>query len=255
MRGFLTAAFVLLLPGCLAHTDTPRSWLVYVREVPVARVTLASASQGNVVEVTVHGGTADVTLQHSGPAKLERLHEPPGLKVALHELDVRALAHGRYADVERALDEGSTIRRDDMALALLRATSDSELAHVGEREDGRRVLVRLYDELTSGSLWDDEREQAQRVLGLWAQRLGPDRFARAIEDDRTKVFPVRQSGLTVAHPVSPGVMLGSSGLEVSLSSNVYQYEEWPTIQGSARQSALRASSDSHPQRQTSRVII
>lgn len=231
MRLLPICVSMLLLSGCVGRRDTSRAWLVYVREVPVARVTLASASQGNVVDVAVRGGTADVTLRHSGPAKLERLHEPPGLKVALHEVDVRALAQGRYGDVERALEEASPAGADDLALALLRATTDPELARVAEREDGRRALARLYGEITSGSVWDDEREQAQRILGLWAQRLGPERFARAIEDDRTKIFPVRKSGMTLAYPTSPTVRLGADGLEVSFTTNVYQYEEWRTLQG------------------------
>src|SRR3954463_12027863 len=51
---------VLWLSGCLAHQGPTRDWLVYTRDprgagegVPVARVTLAGASHGNVVDVAV----------------------------------------------------------------------------------------------------------------------------------------------------------------------------------------------------------
>src|SRR5688572_12361339 len=220
VQAFRTAVFGLLLSGCLAHRGTSRAWEVYVRDVDVARVNLASASRGNVVDVAVHGSTVEVTLRHSGPATLERVREPPGLKVALHQIDVRALAQGRYDDIQRALDQVSSANRDDMALALLSATSDSELARVAERREGHQVLARLYDELTSGSVWDDERGQTQRVLELWAQRIGPERFIRAIEDDRTMIFPVRKPGLTVLSPVSPTVRRSSKGLDVSFSSNI-----------------------------------
>jgi hypothetical protein len=231
MRGFLTVWPVLFLTGCFAHREAPRAWLVYVREVPVARVTLASASRGNVVDVAVQGGTADVTLRHSGPATLEPVQEPSGLTVALHQMDVRALAQGRYQDIERAMDEASWGSRDDLAVALLEATGEAELARVAEDEDGRRVLRRLYHELTAGSVWDDEREQALRVLGLWAQRIGLERFLRAVEDERTMVFPVRKPGPTVLDPVVPEVRFRPDGLEVLFSSKVYRYLEWQTLGG------------------------
>src|SRR5437762_13250093 len=85
---------VLWLSGCLAPQEPSREWLVYVREVPVARVTLAGASHGNVVNVAVQGGTADVTLRHRGQATLTAVQAPPGPKVARREVDGRALARG-----------------------------------------------------------------------------------------------------------------------------------------------------------------
>jgi hypothetical protein len=231
VRKLPAVGFSLLLAGCFAHREVPRAWLLYVREVPVARVTLASTSPGNVVDVAVQGCTADVTLRHSGPAKLERLQDLPGLRVELHQMDVRALAQGRYAEVEEALNEASATNRDDLAVALLEATDEADLARVAERDDGRRTLIRLYGELSSGSYWDDERQQAQRILGLWAQRIGLERFLRAIEDEQTMVFPVRKPGPTVLDPVVPAVKSRSNGLEVLFSSTIYRYPEWRTLGG------------------------
>src|SRR4051812_21957037 len=61
---------LLWFSGCLAHQRPSKEWLVYARDprgagdgVPVARVTLAGASHGNVVDVAVRGGTAEVTLR------------------------------------------------------------------------------------------------------------------------------------------------------------------------------------------------
>src|SRR3954469_22439197 len=53
-RAVSLAMALLGLSGCLAHQEPSRSWLVYAREVPVARVTLAGASHGNVVDVSVN---------------------------------------------------------------------------------------------------------------------------------------------------------------------------------------------------------
>src|SRR3954454_135816 len=73
------AMALLALSGCLAHQEPSREWLVYAREVPVARVTLAAASQGNVVDLAVRGGTAEVTLRHQGQATLTPVQAPPGM--------------------------------------------------------------------------------------------------------------------------------------------------------------------------------
>src|SRR6476659_3937335 len=102
---FALALALLGLAGCLAHQEPSREWLVYAREVPVARVTLAGASRGNVVDLAVRGGTAEVTLRHQGQATLTPVQAPPGLKVALRTVDVRALAQGDFDAVERALED------------------------------------------------------------------------------------------------------------------------------------------------------
>lgn len=72
VRALSLAVALLWLSGCLAHQEPSRDWLVYAREVPVARVTLAGASHGNVVDVAVRGDTAEVTLRHRGRATVTR---------------------------------------------------------------------------------------------------------------------------------------------------------------------------------------
>jgi len=222
-------ASLLWLSGCLAHQEPSREWLVYVREVPVARVTLAGASHGNVVNVAVQGGTADVTLWHHGQATVTAVQAPPGLQVALREVDVSALARGDYEKVERVLEEAPPGHADDAARDVLRATADEELARAIQSERGRKTVALMYSALTSDSFWDDEREQARRVLTAYAQRIGPERFARAIESERTKVVPLRGFGATVVNPVSVRVELASDGLDVTLNSKVYEYQEWHTL--------------------------
>jgi len=227
---------VLWLSGCLTHHGPSREWLVYARDprgagegVPVARVTLAGASHGNVVDVAVHGGTAEVTLRHQGQATLTPVQVPPGMKVALREVDVRALAKGEYDELERALEEAPPGHADDTAREVLQATEDEELARALQSERGRRAVARLYSALTDGSLWDDEREQARRVLTAYAERIGPEKLARAIEDERTKVVPLRGFGATVASPVSVRVELAADGLDVLVNTKVYDYPESKTL--------------------------
>ena len=227
---------VLWLSGCLAHQGPSREWLVYARDprgagdgVPVARVTLAGASHGNVVDVAVRGDTAEVTLRHRGQAILAPVPAPPGMKVALREVDVRALAKGEYAEVERALEETRPGHTDDTARDVLQATADEELARALQSERGRRAVARLYSALTDGFLGDDEREQARRVLMAYAERIGPEKVARAIEDERTKVVPLRGFGATVASPVGPRVELAGDGLDVFVNTKVYDYPESKTL--------------------------
>ena len=90
-------------------------------------------------------------------------------------------------------------------------------------------MARLYSALTDGFLGEDEREQAQRVLMAYAERIGPEQVARAIEDERTKVVPLRGFGATVMKPISPRVRLGADGLDITLNSKVYDYPERHTL--------------------------
>ncbi|HYV47872.1 MAG TPA: hypothetical protein VFA20_23595 [Myxococcaceae bacterium] len=226
----LPLAMALLgLSGCLAHQEPSREWLVYAREVPVARVTLAGTSRGNVVDLAVRGGTAEVTLRHQGQATLTLVQSPPGMKVALRAVDVRALARGDFDAVEREVEVAPPGHDDDTAREVLQGTADEELAHALQSERGRRAVARLYSALTDGSIWDDERAQARRVLTAYAQRIGPERLARAVEDEGTKVIPLRGFGATVASPVSLRVELAGDGLDVFVNTKVYAYPEAKTL--------------------------
>ena len=92
------------------------------------------------MNVETEGGTPAVTLGHRGPATLEPVPGTPELKVRLHHLDVRALALGLYAGVEKALGEASWASRDDLATEVLKATTDEELALTRPRAVAPRDL-------------------------------------------------------------------------------------------------------------------
>lgn len=132
----LALASVSLLCGCFTPRATRdvQTWLLYVREVPVAHVVVDGASTGNVVDVSVRGNTAAVTLRHRGQASLVPVPDahPPGLELAFKE-DLRQpapapprapanlrrlLSERKYDDIQRALDEAASTKRDDLAMEL-----------------------------------------------------------------------------------------------------------------------------------------
>lgn len=110
------------------------------------------------------------------------------------QLRVRAVA-GETQFVRDVLDALSSTDRDDVAYETSHACADEELATIANAADGRRLLDRLYDEITSGSVSSEEAEEAERLLRIKANRITPEDFEAGILT--AKVFPFRLPGLTV----------------------------------------------------------
>ncbi|MEV6632144.1 DUF4157 domain-containing protein [Actinoplanes sp. NPDC051470] len=102
---------------------------------------------------------------------------------------------GQHALVVSVLNELGSTNRDDVALEFCEAASVEQLAALAGAESGRRLLDRLYDELTGGNLAGDEQKQADRIIAVKGQRVDP---AQAQKQMLTgKVFPFRPGGITV----------------------------------------------------------
>lgn len=104
-------------------------------------------------------------------------------------------AGGQHAFVRAVLDELGTTNRDDVALEFTRAATATQLAAIAEADSGRRLLDRLFDELTAGNLAEDEQAQADRIIAVKAQRVDPAQAEKQMLGG--KVFPFRQGGITV----------------------------------------------------------
>src|SRR5688500_12649961 len=81
---------VAVLWGCAGAPLRGPSWHVYVRDEPVAVLTVDGESGvvGSVVDVEVRPEAAEVTLWRRGPATLEPLrHEVAGLPLRFEERD------------------------------------------------------------------------------------------------------------------------------------------------------------------------
>ena len=102
---------------------------------------------------------------------------------------------GQHAFVVSVMDELGNRNRDDVALEFCEAASVAQLAAIGAAESGRRLLDRLYDELTGGSLAEDEQKQADRIIAVKSQRIDPAQAERQMLGG--KVFPFRPGGITV----------------------------------------------------------
>lgn len=103
-------------------------------------------------------------------------------------------AIGDAATVNATLDKLDSTDRDDVAVALVAAASDKQLQQMASTDEGRKLLLRLYDELSSGHLGEDEAKQAERVMQASAQQIDPQQFIEA--ESKATVIPFSSVGFT-----------------------------------------------------------
>lgn len=101
---------------------------------------------------------------------------------------------GDMTTVDVTLDEIDSTDRDDVALGFVSHATTEQLAKLAETEQGRKLLLRLYDELTSGHLGNDEKEQAERLMQARTQRTDPSKFIEA--DKKAMIIPFSSIGFT-----------------------------------------------------------
>jgi len=91
-----------------------------------------------------------------------------------------------------------TFDRDDVAYEFTLAATDPQLVQLAATPEGRRLLDRVFDELTSGSVDATEQQQADRILQATTRStVSAGAFDVAASSRRTKIFPFRLPGLTV----------------------------------------------------------
>lgn len=126
-----------------------------------------------------------------------------GLGAYLMGLVRRSPALSHY--VQRVLDELDDGDRDDVSLAFVEnATVEEDLDILAQSPNGRLLLARLYDELTSGNLGGDEQKAAGRVLAARVRARSIEVVARRLETARGWIFPYKQGGPTAfnSSPIS-----------------------------------------------------
>ena len=99
--------------------------------------------------------------------------------------------------VQAVLDELGSTNQDDVSLAFAQSATDSDLEQLAQSASGRSLLVRLYDELTSGNLDEAEQSQAQRILGARVRARSIELVLKRLARNRGLIFPFRKSGPTV----------------------------------------------------------
>lgn len=145
-------------------------------------------------EPVPHLGTEELIAAHTRYFLLDEAALGQGLLAQARQ--------GNTAYVQDVLDKLDTWNRDDVALAFARAAKEEDLDRLASSPGGRRLLDRLFDELTSGEVSEEEQAQATRTLGIKTRAILTDeQFAAGIEHARkTIVLPYRKPGLTVLTP-------------------------------------------------------
>ena len=95
-------------------------------------------------------------------------------------------------------------KRDDLSLAMVSVMSDPDLDAMLKTPEGKALNLRLYDELTSGHLAEDEAAQAERLLKARYRTVDPMATvnpAMRVIRSRRRVHQVR---LGVPHRPPPG---------------------------------------------------
>jgi hypothetical protein len=118
------------------------------------------------------------------------------------------VTQGSLDTVNKTLDELDSSDRDDVALEIVKAASDEHLEQLAQSTEGRNLILRMYDELTSGHEGEDERVQAERLLHARVQQIDPEKFIKA--EQEAMVIPFSSVGWT---------KLGSASLSVTRLAN------------------------------------
>ncbi|WP_143447031.1 hypothetical protein [Kibdelosporangium aridum] len=140
---------------------------------------------------------AHLSVQRSAESDLIDEHTSWG-NLAEDDLGRALLARavrGEHQFVQAVLGELGWHNRDDVSLELMLAASNDQLVAIAGSESGRRLLDRMYDELSEGNLSDDERTQSDRILRVKSQGADPAQAQEQMLNG--KVFPFRSSGITV----------------------------------------------------------
>ncbi|MGE4340140.1 MAG: DUF4157 domain-containing protein [Pigmentiphaga sp.] len=129
---------------------------------------------------------------------------------------------GDIAIVHTTLDALDSTDRDDVAYELVLAASDEVLQAMASSPEGRHLLSRLMDELTSGHMGGDEEVQSQRVMMAMASHIDPISFLDA--GNKAKVIPFSGLGFTKLSSASLDARLLDNG-KIYVKSHMKQ-EHW-----------------------------
>ncbi len=133
---------------------------------------------------------------------------------------------GDTAMVSATLTALGSTDRDDVARELLEKASEDDLAKLAETPEGRRLLARLKDEVTSGYLGDDEKAQSARIDQALVSQKDPTDLMNEIKT--APVFPFSGVGWTKLSSASIGATLLDNGkirIRTHMKPEHYKYSK------------------------------
>lgn len=104
---------------------------------------------------------------------------------------------GQHDFIIQVFDALGSTDRDDVAYEVMHRSSDTDLRQAAQSAEGRRLLDRLFDELTAGNVAQEEQQEADRIVRVKAGRISPEQFEQGMRT--AKIFPFRLPGLTVVN--------------------------------------------------------
>lgn len=168
----------------LSPGDSPQSGdLSHVQPVFTAPV-IAQRAPGAYLQRTP---AEDLIAEHT---TMFVLHEDR-LGAAL----LQRMRSGQHDFIMQVFDALGSTDRDDVAYEMMHRASDADLRQAVQSSEGRRLLDRMFDELTAGNVSQEEQQEADRIVRVKAGRLSPEQFEQGMRT--AKIFPFRLPGLTV----------------------------------------------------------
>ena len=146
----------------------------------------ADADESPTKEVPAPADVADLIARHTDMLNLD--------ENALGKTLLQRATAGDVSSTDATLDALGSTDRDDVSLAFVSQATNDQLQALAGTEAGRKLLLRLYDELTSGYLSEEESKQAERVLMARARHIDPRKFINP--EQHATVIPYAGLGLT-----------------------------------------------------------
>lgn len=171
--------------------------------------------------------TDDLILQRTPAGDLIDEHTSRGNlgEISLGRILSQRAMQGDYDIVDQVLNELGSTNRDDVSYELIRQTNDAHLRQFAQSFPGRRMLDRLYDELSSGSFSEEERRQANRIIDVRQTAIRPSERSQSLAG--MKIFPFKLPGLTVFEDSPIMAERRPSGrIRVELPNRVFSYERY-----------------------------
>lgn len=145
----------------------------------------------------VKGGTLQKMIQRTEAEDLIDEHTSWGDldEPALGQALVDNIHLGYYSWVGQVLDELGSTDRDDVAYEISIRLTNEQMDELMIYEAARAMLDRLFDELTAGSIAEEEQREADRIIDAKSRAIPTEEFPTSLEG--IKIFPFREPGMTV----------------------------------------------------------
>lgn len=139
---------------------------------------------------------------------------------------LRQAVQGNTEYVEKVFESLDWTDQDNVAVEFLKQANTPVLQKIRETEGGRRLILRVFNELSEGDKGADEEALGQWITELVMKKMTPEEFAEAKK--RALIFPFKLPGFTVFDATNIRAEVKPSGkIHVKLSIRAHRMGRLP----------------------------